>query len=103
LSIPVVSASQLSEQMEQLAREIAAGSTSTIVLDHARRVAEAQIDLQRISRARQEIFALMEDRASFSAQLRKLRLLDRYECRARSRRKRSTRDLACATIIEGII
>jgi hypothetical protein len=99
LSVPVVSVSLLSEQMEQLAQEIAAGSTSTL-LDHARRVAEAQMDLCRIRRVRYEIFAQIGDGAVLKAQLRNLRLLDRYERRAQSRRKRSIRDLACATLME---
>jgi hypothetical protein len=100
LSVPVVSVSLLSEQVEQLAQEIAVGSTSTFVLDHARRVAEAQMDLCRIRRVRHEIFAQIGDGAVLKAQLRNLRLLDRYERRAQSRRKRSIRDLACAALLE---
>jgi hypothetical protein len=72
------------------------------LLDHARRVAEAQIDLQRIRRARHEIFALMDANGTLGAHLRKLRRLDRYDRRARSRRKKSMRDFDCATIIESI-
>jgi hypothetical protein len=100
LSIPVVSVSLLSEQMEQLAQEIAGGRTPTFLLDHARRIAEAQMDLCRIRRARHEIFAQIGDGAVLKAQVRNLRLLDRYERRAQSRRKRSIRDLACATLME---
>jgi hypothetical protein len=104
LSIPVVSVSLLSEQVEQLAHEIVAGSTSIVLLEHARRVAEAQIDLQRIKRARHEIFALMGGaNRTLGAHLRKLAVLDRYERRARSRRKRTIQDFDCVTILESIM
>jgi hypothetical protein len=102
LSIPVVSSPHLAEQVDQLAQEIAAESTSNFVLDHARRVAEAQMDLRRITKARHEILGGMNDDGALGANLRKLKLLDRYERRARSRRKRSIRDLACATIMESL-
>jgi hypothetical protein len=103
LSIPVVTVSALSDQAEQLAREIAAGSTSALLLDHARRVAEALIDLRRIRTARDEILALTDAAGNLGPQLRRLKLLDRYERRARSRCKRSARDLACATLMERIL
>jgi hypothetical protein len=110
LSIPVVSVSLLSKEAEQLAQEIAGESASGVLLDHARRVAEAQLDLQRIRRARNEIFASMAADAggthtarALGTHLRKLRLLDRYERRARSRRKKSVRDFECATILDSIL
>jgi hypothetical protein len=42
------------------------------LLEHARRVAEAQFDSQRIKRARHEIFALMDPNGTLGTHLRKL-------------------------------
>jgi hypothetical protein len=79
---------------------------SAVLLDHARRVAEAQLDLQRIREARDEIVARMDGDGglgAIKAHLHKLRLLDRYERRARSRRKKSVRDSDCAATTDSIL
>ena len=79
-----------------------------IVLVHARRVAEAQIDLDRIRKARHELLLLMEGSGSLAvgaalhAHLGMLKRLDRYERRVLSRRRKAIRDYDCATIIERI-
>ena len=108
LSIPILAVSQLSKPAEQLAREIAVDDRSDIVLVHARRVAEAQIDLDRIRKARHELLLLMEGSGSLAvgaalhAHLGMLKRLDRYERRVLSRRRKAIRDYDCATIIERI-
>ena len=108
LSIPIFAVSQLSKQAEQLAREIAVDDRSDIVLDHARRVSEAQIDLDRIRKARHELLLLMEGGGSLAGgaalhvHLGRLNLLDRYERRVLSRRRKAMRDYDYATIIESI-
>jgi hypothetical protein len=52
LSLPVHSNPALSEEVETLAREIAGPDANAQILDLARRVAEAQIDLRRVRFAR---------------------------------------------------
>jgi hypothetical protein len=57
LSLPVCSNRATSEQVEVLAREIAGTEANPEILDLARRVAEAQIDLQRVRSARHHFLA----------------------------------------------
>jgi hypothetical protein len=52
LSVPVYSDKALSEEVEALAREIAGADASAEMQELARRVAEAQIDVRRVRRAR---------------------------------------------------
>jgi hypothetical protein len=52
LSVSVVSDPRLSEHVENLARDIVGETASPAVLEMARRFAEAQIDLDRIRKAR---------------------------------------------------
>lgn len=54
LSIPVISYPQLSEQVELLAREIAGEVSNDEIYYHARLIAEAEVDLIRIRRARDD-------------------------------------------------
>jgi hypothetical protein len=54
LSVPVFSDFELSEQVESLAREIAGEGSDDEIYHHARRIAEAEIDLLRIRRARDD-------------------------------------------------
>jgi enoyl-CoA hydratase/carnithine racemase len=56
LNLPVLADPVLSKRAEELAREIA-GSADPTILRHARAVAEAQIDLVRIRRARHHLLA----------------------------------------------
>ena len=57
LSLSVFADPVLSEQVEALAREIAGESTSDGIYELARRVAEPQIDLQRVRYARHQFLA----------------------------------------------
>jgi hypothetical protein len=103
LSVSVVCDPRLSEQVEELARHIVGETASTGVLELARRFAEAQIDLNRIRRARYHACLLALDKEAGSEpgaaqvellvreQMRQLKSLDRYERRALSRRRSAAR------------
>jgi hypothetical protein len=57
LSLPVCSNPRLSEEVEALARQIAGPEASAKSLELVRRVAEAQIDLGRVRRARLQLLS----------------------------------------------
>jgi hypothetical protein len=93
LSRPIHSDPALSEEVEVLAREIAGPDAAAEIQELARRVAEAQIDLHRIRRARDRLLcnasndpnaktnvALPQELALIlSQQTKKLLAMDRYE------------------------
>jgi hypothetical protein len=109
LSLSIISDPVLSEQVESLAQEIVGETTDREIYDHARRFAEAQIDLNRIREARHHLLAHkidnhkcgMTELLARDAQPRgpqkvvlilsdlakQLMRMDRYEQRALSRRK----------------
>jgi hypothetical protein len=103
LSISVVSDPRLSQQVEDLARDIVGETASPGVLEMARRFAEAQIDLDRIRRVRYQVCWLSPDQGTGSEpgasgaepivrnRARQLKSLDRYERRALSRRRSAAR------------
>jgi len=57
LSLPVCSDPALCEEVEALARDIAGTDASAEILELARRVAEAQIDLRRVRYARHKLLS----------------------------------------------
>jgi hypothetical protein len=57
LSLPVVTYPVLSEEVEALAREIAGPGAGVEMLERARKVAEAQIDLRRVRHARHQLLS----------------------------------------------
>jgi hypothetical protein len=114
LSIPVLADPELSKQVEDLARRIVGESCDARRLERARRVAEAQVDLDRARRARHALLsrALGHEATGVETvkpthenhhaeefllfhtdQARQLARLERYERRALSRRKSATRSL----------
>jgi hypothetical protein len=57
LSLPISSDPALSEEVELLARKIASKGSNEDLYQHARRIAEAQIDLRRIRQKRLQIIS----------------------------------------------
>ena len=91
LSLPIAALPALSQQAEMLAQEIARGATDQTLLELARRIAEAQLDLVRIRQVRQRLLVENMQDAKLSEQLI---ALDRYERRAFSRRKLAIREFS---------
>ena len=125
LSLPVSLNPKLSKEAEELAQNVAGGSLDQDILEAARLFAEAQIDLERISRFRYDFmgrhmeclaptpvtkdnpnsardFSGEEGRTLEPSESERLSVLeqlikiDRYELRARSRRKFATSMLKIA-------
>jgi hypothetical protein len=108
LSLSILADQPLSVEAENLAREFAGEGASTEILEQARRVAAAQIDLVRIRQARHDLLARSEPASSRSSAtpeslnklipvsldvLAELVAIDRYERRALARRKFAIREL----------
>jgi hypothetical protein len=118
LSIPVLADSGLAQDVEDLARKIVGEDSKASLLEPARNFAEAQVDLNRIRRARCELFSraqgdpghqavgVQKDKSAVASlakkgaaercpvnlsNLQQLPRLDRYERRVLSRRKAATR------------
>jgi hypothetical protein len=97
LSIPVFADGELSKEVEALARKMVGSRASADVLARVRRVAEAQVDLERARRARYHLIAREldphDEAASFAKLAPQLARLQRYERRALSRRKSAMKAL----------
>ncbi len=93
LAVPVAALPEFHEGLKQLTVQIAGGRTSTVHLQAASQIAEATLDLQRITAVRQLLVeklaaAVTEGEVKeVSATTHALLGLDRYERRALSRRK----------------
>jgi hypothetical protein len=103
LSIPVLADGELSKEVEALTRKMVGNCTSADVLACARRVAEAQVDLERARRARYHLLARgldpHDEAASFAKLAPQLARLHRYERRALSRRKSAVKALGAVRMI----
>jgi hypothetical protein len=103
LSVPVLADTGLANQVEDLAYEIADGGSNAGLLEPARCIAEAQVDLDRIRHVRYELLSQGQDKHgtktfvhNLAYKVRQLARLDRYHRRTLSRRKFAARafDLA---------
>jgi hypothetical protein len=120
LAVPARLDSLLSDEIEGLARLIAGDEAPLYLLDCARKVAEAQIDLRRIRQVRVSTWAsiansepndasaersksgplvgLLGEETEMDFLVKRLVRLDRYERRALSRRRAAVRELEFITL-----
>ncbi len=101
LNVPISSDPALSPLAEAIASRIAGSDADEQMLEHARRIAEAQVDLNRVRNHRRRLIAGLLDDPSYGNPLggdekfaaiveenaTRLAAIDRYERRALSRRK----------------
>lgn len=92
LTLPVTGDPVAAAQVEALARAIAGAHATPQCLDLARRIAEAEVDLVRVRRARHDLMArVRDDRDVEPAICARLARLERYERCSLSRRKFAVR------------
>jgi hypothetical protein len=88
LSLPLVVDAKTSADFDELARLIANGDANHMAA--ALDAAAAQLDLQRVQNIRRDMLANMDLATATPEDLQRLLAIDRYETRARTRRRRAT-------------
>ena len=81
LNIPVWSDPALAPQAEAIALKVAGQTADAEILDYARRIGEAQVDLNRVRSLRKEVIARMLSQPRFDCPftpLQQVRLLNRF-------------------------
>jgi hypothetical protein len=87
LSVPACRASDMAAEIGEFALQLVGDAASRTEIDLARAAAEAQLELARIGREKRLLLEVSTDASSPDIQA--IRRLDRYERRAKSRRKRA--------------
>jgi hypothetical protein len=93
LSVPIYRASAVAADIGEFALQLVGDSASRTELDLARAAAEAQLELVRIRCEKQLLLEVLMSGVS-SPDIQAIRRLDRYERRAKSRRKRVLSELS---------
>jgi hypothetical protein len=93
LSVPVYRASAVAADIGKFALQLVGDAASRTQIDLARAAAVAQLELLRIRREKQLLLDVLVLGVS-SPDMQAIRRLDRYERRAKSRRKRALSELS---------
>ena len=93
LSVPVYRTSAVAADIREFALQLVGDAASRTEIDLARAAAEAQLELVRIRREKQLLLEVLMSGVS-SPDIQAIRRLDRYERRAKSRRKRALSELS---------
>jgi hypothetical protein len=92
-SVPVYRASAVAADIGEIVLQLVGNAASRTELDLARAAAEAQLKLVRIRGEKQVLLEVLVSGVS-SPDMQAIRRLDRYERRAKSKRKRALRELS---------
>ena len=93
LSVPIYRPSAVAADIGEFALQLVGDAASQTEIDLARAAAEAQLELGRIRREKQLLLEVLMSGVS-SPEMQAIRRLDRYERRAKSRRKRALSELS---------
>jgi hypothetical protein len=93
LSLPVYRSSAVAADIREFALQLVGDAASRTELDLATAAAEAQLELVRIRHEKQLLLEVLMSSVS-SPDMEAIRRLDRYERRAKSRRKRALSELS---------
>ena len=93
LSVPAYRASAVAGDIGEFALELVGEAACRTEIDLARAAAEAQFELVRIRREKRLVLEVLVSGVS-SPDMQAIRRLDRYERRAKSRRKRALSELS---------
>jgi len=93
LSVPIYRASAIAADIGEFALQLVGDDASRAQIDLATAAAEAQLELVRIRHQKQLLLEVLMSSVS-SPNMQAIRRLDRYERRAKSRRKRALSELS---------
>ena len=92
LSLPLIMNAATMADVEELARLLANEDTNNMAA--ALHAAAAHLDLQRVQKIRRDMLAKMDLAIATPKDLQRLLAIDRYETRARTRRRRASSRIA---------